>query len=57
MPVRLMKIIGITHLIVTNAAGGLNPDYKIGDIMILKDHLNMMGFAGNSALNGPNDER
>lgn len=52
-----MKIIGITHLIVTNAAGGLNPDYKIGDIMILKDHLNMMGFAGNSALNGPNDER
>ncbi|KAK6630853.1 hypothetical protein RUM44_003023 [Polyplax serrata] len=57
MPVRLMKIIGITHLIVTNAAGGLNPNYNVGDIMIIKDHINIMGFAGNSALNGPNDER
>ena len=57
MPVRLMKLIGISHLIVTNAAGGLNSDYKIGDVMIIKDHINIMGFAGNSALNGPNDER
>ncbi|KAL0271289.1 UNVERIFIED_CONTAM: hypothetical protein PYX00_008429 [Menopon gallinae] len=57
MPVRLMKMIGVTHLIVTNAAGGLCSDYKVGDIMIIKDHINMMGFAGNSALNGPNDER
>lgn len=52
-----MKLIGITHLIVTNAAGALNQDFKVGDIMIIKDHINMMGFAGNSALNGPNDER
>lgn len=57
MPVRLMKMIGVTHLIVTNAAGGLSSEYKVGDIMIIKDHINMMGFAGNSALNGPNDER
>ena len=57
MPVRLMKLIGVTHLIVTNAAGALNQEFKIGDIMIIKDHINMMGFAGNSALNGPNDER
>lgn len=57
MPVRVMKMIGITHLLVTNAAGGLNPTYKVGDIMIIKDHINIMGFAGNSALNGPNDER
>lgn len=57
MPVRLMKLIGVTHLIVTNAAGALNESFNIGDIMIIKDHINMMGFAGNSALNGPNDER
>lgn len=57
MPVRVMKLIGVTHLIVTNAAGGLNPTYKVGDIMIMKDHVNMMGFAGNNPLQGPNDDR
>lgn len=50
MPVRVMKLCGITHLIPTNAAGGLNPDFNIGDIMVLSDHLNIMGLAGNSAL-------
>ncbi|XP_021181463.1 purine nucleoside phosphorylase isoform X2 [Helicoverpa armigera] len=57
LPVRVMKLIGIKALIATNAAGGLNPSYKIGDIMIVKDHINMMGFAGNNPLHGPNDER
>lgn len=57
MPVRLMKLVGVKYLIVTNAAGGLNPNFQVGDIMIIKDHINIMGFAGNSALNGPNDER
>lgn len=57
MPVRVMKLVGVTHLIVTNAAGGLNPTYKVGDIMIMKDHVNMMGFAGNNPLQGPNDDR
>lgn len=52
-----MKLIGIKILIATNAAGGLNPAYKVGDIMIVKDHINMMGFAGNNPLHGPNDER
>lgn len=46
MPVRVMKLVGCTHLIATNAAGGLNPAYKVGDIMIMKDHINLMGFAG-----------
>lgn len=41
----------------TNAAGGLNHDYKVGDVMIIKDHINMPGFAGNNPLVGPNDER
>jgi purine-nucleoside phosphorylase len=57
MPVRVMKLIGCTHLVTTNAAGGLNGDYNVGDIMIVKDHINIMGFAGNSPLQGPNDPR
>lgn len=57
MPVRVMKLVGASHLIVTNAAGGLNPEYRVGDIMLMKDHVNMMGFAGNNPLQGPNDER
>lgn len=57
LPVRVMKLIGVKTLIATNAAGGLNPRYKIGDVMIVKDHINMMGFAGNNPLHGPNDER
>lgn len=57
MPVRVMKLIGVTHLIASNAAGGLNSNYKVGDIMLVRDHINMMGFAGNNPLQGPNDER
>lgn len=57
MPVRVMKLVGVTQLIATNAAGGLNSDYNVGDIMIVKDHINIMGFAGNSPLQGPNDTR
>lgn len=52
-----MKLVGVTHLIATNAAGGLNPNYKVGDIVIVKDHINIMGFAGNNPLQGPNDTR
>lgn len=57
MPVRVMKLLGITHLIASNAAGGLNPYYKPGDIMLMIDHVNMMGFAGNNPLQGPNDDK
>jgi purine-nucleoside phosphorylase len=57
MPVRVMKVCGCTHLITTNAAGGLHDSYKIGDIMFVKDHINIMGFAGNNPLQGPNDPR
>jgi purine-nucleoside phosphorylase len=39
-PVRVFKYIGITHLFVSNASGGLNPDSKVGDIVIIKDHIN-----------------
>lgn len=57
MPIRVMKLVGCTHLIATNAAGGINPNYKVGDIVIVKDHINIMGFAGNNPLQGPNDAR
>ncbi|XP_023025183.1 purine nucleoside phosphorylase isoform X2 [Leptinotarsa decemlineata] len=57
MPVRVMKLLGANHLIATNAAGGLNPNFRVGDVMLVKDHINLMGFAGNNPLQGPNDER
>jgi len=40
-PVRVMVRLGITHLFVSNASGGVNPDYEIGDLMILNDHINL----------------
>ncbi|XP_057658762.1 purine nucleoside phosphorylase-like [Diorhabda carinulata] len=57
MPIRIMKLLGCSHLIVTNAAGGINQNFKIGDVMLIKDHVNFMGFAGNNPLRGPNEER
>lgn len=40
-PVRVMKKLGIGHLFVSNAAGGLNPDYKIGELMVINDHIDL----------------
>ncbi|XP_050337321.1 purine nucleoside phosphorylase-like [Bactrocera neohumeralis] len=57
LPVRVMKVMGIEYLMVTNAAGGINPTYKVGDIMLIRDHINFVGFSGNSPLRGPNDDR
>lgn len=57
LPVRVMQVLGIGMLIVTNAAGGLNPGFKAGDLMLLKDHINMLGMAGHNPLRGPNDDK
>jgi purine-nucleoside phosphorylase len=53
-PVRVMKYLGISKLIVSNASGGVNPTYRVGDIVIIKDHIN---FAPEHPLRGINDER
>jgi purine-nucleoside phosphorylase len=57
IPVRVMKLLGVKLVIVTNAAGGINAGYKPGDVMIIKDHISIPGFAGNNPLKGHNDER
>ena len=54
LPVRVMKKLGIETMVVTNAAGAVNPDYEPGDLMMLSDHLNLLGMAGPNPLRGPN---
>lgn len=56
-PVRVFHLLGVETLIVTNAAGGLNRKFSVGDIMLIKDHINMPGFAGQNPLCGHNDDR
>lgn len=55
-PTRVLTVLNISTLIVTNAAGGLNSSFKVGDIMLLNDHINLPGLAGNHPLRGLNEE-
>lgn len=54
LPVRVMQRLGIEILIVTNAAGAVNPDFNPGELMLIIDHLNLVGIAGLNPLRGPN---
>jgi purine-nucleoside phosphorylase len=54
LPVRVMQRLGIEILIVTNAAGGVHPDFEPGDVMLITDNLNLMGMSGLNPLIGPN---
>ncbi|HQE92532.1 MAG TPA: purine-nucleoside phosphorylase [Anaerolineae bacterium] len=54
LPIRVMRLLGVEWLIVTNAAGGLNMAYRAGDVMVIRDHINLIGMAGLNPLRGPN---
>ncbi len=54
LPIRVMHKLGVDVLIVTNAAGGINPNFLPGDVMLITDHLNLAGMMGLNPLIGPN---
>ena len=54
LPVRVMKRLGIEILTLTNAAGGINPEFVPGDVMLITDHISMVGMTGFNPLRGPN---
>ncbi|MFC1464481.1 MAG: purine-nucleoside phosphorylase [Candidatus Brachytrichaceae bacterium NZ_4S206] len=54
LPVRVARTMGATHMIVTNAAGGINRAFNVADVMLITDHINLVGMAGHNPLIGPN---
>lgn len=54
LPVRVLQRLGVELLIVTNAAGAVNPGFEPGELMLIRDHINMIGMAGLNPLMGPN---
>ncbi|MFQ3645782.1 MAG: purine-nucleoside phosphorylase [Anaerolinea sp.] len=56
LPIRVMGLLGVEAILLTNAGGGLNPAYRVGDIMMLNDHIYLAGLCGANPLMGPNDD-
>lgn len=54
--VKVMAALGCKTIVVTNAAGGLDKSFKVGDVMLIEDHISFIGMAGNNCLVGSNDE-
>lgn len=57
MPVRVMHLVGVTSMIISNAAGGISSHCKVGNIMMIKDHINIIGLTGTNPLSGKEDAR
>lgn len=57
LPIRVFQLMGVETLILTNAAGGLNPRFKAGDLMLIVDHIGLAGMAGSNPLRGPHDRQ
>jgi purine-nucleoside phosphorylase len=55
LPIRVFRTLGVATLILTNAAGGVNPQFKAGEVMLITDHINLIGMAGQNPLRGPHD--
>lgn len=56
LPIRVMQLLGVKTLLVTNAAGGLNPSFRAGDLMVISDQINLVGMTGHNPLVGANEE-
>jgi purine-nucleoside phosphorylase len=56
LPIRIMQLMGVEIVILTNAAGGLNKSFSAGELMLITDHINLIGMTGANPLRGPNDE-
>lgn len=55
-PIRVMRALGVETVILTNAAGGINQSFNVGDVMLINDHINFVGMGGSNPLMGPNDD-
>lgn len=53
-PIKVLQTLGMQTLIVTNAAGGINPRFQVGDLMLITDHIGLAGMSGLNPLRGPN---
>jgi len=56
-PIRVMKFLGIRYLILSNASGGLNPAFEVGDMMFIEDHINMMNLMNENPLKGIHEDQ
>ncbi len=52
-PIRVMQELGVETLLLTNAAGGINKSYQVGDLMLIEDHINLVGMSGRDPMRGP----
>lgn len=57
LPLRTLRLLGAQTLVTTNAAGGLNPAFEAGALMLMSDHIGFPSLSGHSPLSGPNDQR